>query len=313
VCPDAPARSITRRFLRWSVAGALLAVALAYGTAIGWLMANEVQLVFVPNRTASPVAEAVAAHIERVPRTLPGGAPGLLWVMRQAERPHAPWVLYLHGNGANLSTPENVERYDHLRTLGLQVVTPEYPGFGALEGTPSEATLGAAARDAWAWLREMGVPASSVALYGWSLGSGVATDLASTVDEHAVVLEGAFTGVDDRARELYPWMPIGLMIRNPFASRARIAHIGSQLLLLHARDDTIIPFAHGERLLQAARQPKRLVALAGGHIHPHIRDEATYLGALREFFGEAFGPALVPLPQGVISRGQPARRGRVRR
>ncbi len=283
-----------RRFLRWSVAGALIAVALAYGTAIGWLMANEVQLVFVPNRKASPVAKAVAARIEHVPRTLPGGAPGLLWVMRQVEHPHAPWVLYLHGNGANLSTPENVERYDHLRTLGLQVVTPEYPGFGALAGTPSEAALGAAARDAWAWLREEGVPASSVALYGWSLGSGVATDLAITVDERAVVLEGAFTGVDDRASELYPWLPIRLMIQNPFASRERIAHIDSSLLLLHARDDTIIPFAHGEHLLQTARQPKRLVALTGGHIHPNIRDEATYLGALRAFFGEAFGSALRP-------------------
>jgi fermentation-respiration switch protein FrsA (DUF1100 family) len=78
------------------------------------------------------------------------------------------------------------------------------------------------------------------------------------------------------------------MISNPFASRERIARIGSPLLLLHARDDEIIPFAHGERLLQAAREPRRLVVLEGGHIHPNVRDEATYLGALRQFFGEAF-------------------------
>ena len=77
------------------------------------------------------------------------------------------------------------------------------------------------------WLREQGVPASSIAIYGWSLGSGVATDLASAVDERAVVLEGAFSGVDDRASELYPWLPIRLMVRNRFASRERIARLGS--------------------------------------------------------------------------------------
>jgi fermentation-respiration switch protein FrsA (DUF1100 family) len=78
------------------------------------------------------------------------------------------------------------------------------------------------------------------------------------------------------------------MIRNAFASRDRIARIGSPLLLLHARDDQIIPFPHGQRLLDAARAPKRLVALTGGHIRPNVRDEATYLAALRDFFGEVF-------------------------
>ena len=58
-----------RRLVRWSLIGAALAVVLAYVTAIGYLMANEVQLVFVPNRKAYPVADAVAARIERVPRS----------------------------------------------------------------------------------------------------------------------------------------------------------------------------------------------------------------------------------------------------
>jgi fermentation-respiration switch protein FrsA (DUF1100 family) len=176
----------------------------------------------------------------------------------------------------------------------LQVVAPEYPGFGELGGTPSEAALEAAARDAWTWLREQGVPASSVAIYGWSLGSGVATDLASTVDERAVVLEGAFSGVDDRASELYPWLPIRLMVRNRFASRERIARLGSPLLLLHATDDTVVPIAHARILLAAAHEPRRLVELAGGHVHLNRRDQARYTQALQTFFGSVFSP--VPSP-----------------
>lgn len=280
--------SARRRFLRGSLIGALIAVALAYGTAVGWLMANEVQLVFVPNRKVYTVAPDVAARIERVQRVTAAGTPGLLWVMRQTARPDAPWVLYLHGNGANVGTPENIERYRHLHGLGLQVVAPEYPGFGEVAGSPSEAALVAVARDAWNWLRASGVPPASIAIYGWSLGSGVATELAITVDERALVLEGAFSGIDDRASELYPWLPIRLMVRNRFASRNRIGRTGSPLLLLHATDDTIVPVAHARILLALAREPRRLVELTGGHVHPNRHDQARYVAALRTFFGDVF-------------------------
>jgi pimeloyl-ACP methyl ester carboxylesterase len=293
VCPaDArSARPLLRRFVRWSAVGIATAAALAYLTVVGYLMANEVQLVFVPNRRAYPVAADVAARIERVPRTPRGPSSGLLWAVRQPARADAPWVLYLHGNGANLASAENVERYEALRRLGLQVVAPEYPGFGEVSGTPSEAALDAAARDAWDWLREQGVPASSIAIYGWSLGSGVATNLASVVGERAVVLEGAFSGVDDRASELYPWLPIRLMVRNRFASRERIARIGSPLLLLHATDDAVIPVSHARLLEAAARQPRRLVELTGGHVHLNRRDHERYTHALRVFFAGVFSPA----------------------
>ena len=279
---------VGRRFLRWSLVGGLLAVGLAYATVVAWFMANEVALVFAPNRRAYEVPREVSVRLERVQRGN-GNTSGLLWVLRHEQREHAPWVIFLHGNSANVGTPTNVTRYRQLQSLGLHVVAPEYPGFGEVPGTASETGAAAAARDAWDWLLAAGVPASRIAIYGWSLGSGVATHLASKVDERALVLEGAFTGVDDRARELYPWLPIRWMISNPFASRERIAQVGSPLLLLHARDDEIIPFAHGERLLQAAREPRRLVVLEGGHIRPNERDEATYLAALDTFFREVFG------------------------
>ncbi|BCS32856.1 hypothetical protein TBR22_A20800 [Luteitalea sp. TBR-22] len=278
-----------RRFLRWSLRGALAAVVLAYPTAIAYLMANEVSLVFVPPQTTPAVPPALAAGLEQLPRSLPDGARGRLWVLRQPATPQAPWAVYLHGNGATVGASVNVERYQHLRDLGLQVVAPEYPGYGGLPGVPSEQGLVAAARDAYAWLRSQGVAPTRIVIYGWSLGSGLATALASEVDERAVILEGAFTGVDDRAAELYPWLPIRLMIRTRFASRDRIGAIGSPLLLLHAADDTIVPYAHGQRLLTLAREPKTLVTLTGGHVHPNRADAARYLAAIRTFLATSLG------------------------
>lgn len=284
-----------RRFARWSLRGALVAVALAYLTIVGYMMANEVALVFAPARTLPAVPAELDARLQRVPRVLSDGASGRVWVMRQAARPDAPWVLFLHGNAATVGASVNLERYEHLRALGLQVAAPEYPGYGDMPGTPSEDGLVAAARDGWDWLRAQGVPPSRIVVYGWSLGSGVATALATAVDEQALILEGAFTGVDDRAAELYPWLPVRLMIRTRFASRDRIARIGSPLLLLHAADDTIIPYAHGERLLALAQAPKTLVTLQGGHIHPNRADRARYEGALRDFLSTTLGPgALSP-------------------
>ena len=281
--------STLRRFLRWSLRGAVVAVALAYLTAIGYLMANEVHLVFVPTRTTPPVSPELASRLEEVPRVLPGGGDGRLWVFREAAAPAAPWVLFLHGNAAPVGAAVNVERYEQLRSLGLQVVAPEYPGYGALPGTPSEEGLVAAARDAYAWLRQQGVPPSRIVIYGWSLGSGVATALARDVEERALILEGAFTGVDDRAAELYPWLPVRLMIRTRFASRERIASVGSPLLLLHAEDDEVVPYGHGQRLLALARGPKTLATLTGGHVHPNRVDRARYEAALREFLGPLVG------------------------
>ena len=293
--PSAGPRGIGGRLLRWSLVGALVAVLLAYATAIAYLMANEVELVFAPNRRTYQLPAATVAAMERVPRTLPDGSPGLLWVLRGGQG-DAPWVIFLHGNAANIGTPANVRRYAQLITLGVHVVAPEYPGFGELAGAPSEAAAVAAAHDAWRWLRDRGVPPASIAIYGWSLGSGVATQLAADVNEGALVLEGAFTGVDDRASELYPWLPIRLMVRNRFASRERIASVGSPLLLLHARDDQVIPFAHAEALLRAAREPRRLVPLTGGHIVPNERDARTYESALRTFFAETLGTTRVQSP-----------------
>lgn len=263
--------------------GAAVAAVLAYLTAIGYLMANEVSLVFAPVRTTPVLSPEFARRLEEVPRVLPGGGEGRLWVLRQAAAPSAPWVLFLHGNAAPVGAQVNIERYDQLRGLGLQVVAPEYPGYGTVPGTPSEEGLVAAARDAYAWLREQGVPSTRIVIYGWSLGSGVATALARDVDERALILEGAFTGVDDRAAELYPWLPVRLMIRTRFASRERIAEVGSPLLLVHAEDDAIVPYGHGQRLLALARAPKSLATLTGGHVYLNRVDRARYEAALRGF------------------------------
>lgn len=282
------------------VLGLLSLVAALYLGALGWLKWNEVALVYRPVTRLDPLPGDLGLQPERLRAAGEDGASHLLWVYRSAYGAEAPWVLFLHGNGANVTTSINVARCHQLSLLGLNVVAVEYPGFGESPGEPSEPAMVAAAQAAWRWLTaDIGVPKPRVAIYGWSLGSGIATQLASEVEEGALVLEGAFTSVADRAGEEYPWLPVSLLLRHPFASRDRIGAAGSPLLLLHARDDDIVPFAHGERLLAAARGLRQLVPLAGGHVYPNLVSEDAYLRALHAFLSEALDHALTPPPRSL--------------
>lgn len=289
-----------RPAVRSLLVGLLSLVAALYIGALGWLKWNEVTLVYRPVTRLDPVPGDLGLQPERLRAAGEEGASHLLWVYRSAHGAEAPWVLFLHGNGANVTTSINVARCHQLSLLGLNVVAVEYPGFGDSPGEPSEPAMVAAAQAAWRWLtRDIGVPEPRVAIYGWSLGSGIATQLASEVGEGALVLEGAFTSVADRAAEEYPWVPVSLLLRHPFASRDRIGAAGSPLLLLHARDDEIVPFAHGERLLAAARGLRQLVPLAGGHVYPNLVSEDAYLRALHAFLSDALDHVLTPPPRSL--------------
>ena len=180
-----------------------------------------------------------------------------------------------------------MRRYDQLRQLGLNVLAVEYPGFGDVGGAASEAGMHAAARAAYDRLRRVdGVPASRIAIYGWSLGTGAAVPLARDVDEAALIAEGGFTSVLARAGEQHPFMPVRWLLQHPFRSDEAIAGTHSPTLFLHSPDDTIIPFPHGAAMFARAAEPKRLVRLAGGHIYPNAEDADRYSAAIHDFLSE---------------------------
>lgn len=283
--------------------GAAALVCAGYLGMLGWLKWHEVELVYRPVTRMSAVPADLGLAPERLQVSASESpARHLLWIYRTQAGRDVPWVVFLHGNAANVSTRVNVERCHQLSLLGLNVVAVEYPGFGESPGHPSEPSMVEAATAAWQWLTtDMQVPPGRVAVYGWSLGSGVATQLSANVAEGALVLEGAFTSVADRAGEVYPFVPVAWLLRHPFDSHSRIAAAGAPVLLLHARDDDIVPFAHGERLLASATGRRQLVPLSGGHIHPNLVSEDDYLQALHTFLSESLGYALAAPPRSLAT------------
>ena len=276
-----PSFTSMKGFRRALIVMGLLAI-LAYGGAILWLVTQETRIVFEagqPLGVLRPGAPFEEIWLDR------GKDPRqLLWVLRAAtDSASRPWVLYLHGNASNIGSRLNILHADKLRALGLNVLVAEYRGFGGMEGTPTEAGLEIDGRSAYDYLRQqLHADPQRIIVYGWSLGSAVAVDLVSHVDEAATILEGAPASLVAIGARRYPYFPIRLLIRNPFESIRKIGKAGSPILFLHSPEDAVIPFEEGRKLYDAAPSPKQFVEVSGGHVYASEKDP-RFFPAIRAF------------------------------
>jgi len=236
-----------------------------------WLRLNENTIVFHPEKGR---LHPPAAYLDLDSRDIRfQSTDGVALVARLIPPPSvvpaetAGWVLYFHGAGANVGIADYNEAWSRIRKLGLGVLAVDYRGFGESAGEPTEAGLYRDADAAFAYLTgTLKVATNRILIYGYSLGSAVAIDLATRVAVSGLLVEGAFLSVPRRGAELYPYLPVQLLMRNRFASEDKIARVGMPKLFLHGRDDQDIPVAHGEALFALALSPKQLVVMAGGHI-----------------------------------------------
>ena len=196
-------------------------------------------------------------------------------------------VLFCHGNAGNLS--HRVDTLDLLHQLGYSVLIFDYPGYGLSSGHPGEIGIGAAAKAAWRWLvEEKKSDPNKIIVWGRSLGGVVAARLViDLADEEqkpvALIVESSFTSLSDLASKLYPWLPVRLLLRADFDVKSEIAEIGVPLLVVHSKDDGIIPFELGKRLYDAAAEPKRFVEIRGGHNGGFLASGRDYLDPVRNF------------------------------
>jgi fermentation-respiration switch protein FrsA (DUF1100 family) len=174
-----------------------------------------------------------------------------------------------------------------MRDLGVSLFAFDYRGYGESTGAPDERGLYADAMASYEYLtRTMGVPPERLILFGHSLGSGVAIELGSRVPAAGLIVEAAYTSIVDRGQELYPIFPVRLIATQRFPSLDRIPFVDMPKLFLHSPEDTVVPYAHGRRVFEAARVPKRFVDVRGGHENAYRIDQTVYYGAIARFLRE---------------------------
>ncbi len=266
----------------------LLAVlAVAYLAFLLLLRLSESRLLYVPGaaRTLTPPPAAFGLAPERVEIPAGDGVTLVAWIIRAPGAAGAGrWLLICHGNAGNLSDAGRPAHYAGLRALGLNLLAFDYRGYGESGGTPTEPGIYRDAEAAYGYLRQtLGVSSDRIVLFGHSLGSAVAVELATRAPAAGIVLDGALVSVTARAQEVYPYVPVRWVARSRYASIEKIGRVFMPKLFLHAREDDVVPIAHGRRLYEAAAPPKEFVALAGGHGDAFEADSAVYFGAIARF------------------------------
>jgi len=191
-------------------------------------------------------------------------------------------LLFCHGNAGNIS-----HRLDSIRLfheLGLSVLIFDYRGYGRSSGRPAEKGTYRDADAAWDYLVEQrGIAPGQIILFGRSLGAAIAADLATRQGAAAVILESAFTSVPDVAARFYPWLPVRWLSRYQYDTGKKLANIHVPVLIVHSRDDEIIRYANGERLFEAANEPKQFLQLRGGHNDAFMVSGKDYIQGLDSF------------------------------
>ena len=193
-----------------------------------------------------------------------GGQTLVLWVARPA--PGKPAILYFHGNAGNLAA--RAGRFQRFLDRGYGLVALAYRGSSGSTGTPSETALAYDAKRLFARI-DTYAGSAPVVIYGESLGSAVALAAIEQSGRQpaALVLEAPFTTLRAVALHAQPELePLVDRMKSQWNSLARIAALSAPLLILHGREDELIPIEQGRQLFAAApSKSKRLREIKGGH------------------------------------------------
>lgn len=263
--------------MAWAVAG-LLAL-----NAMLWFL--QPGMVFYPSRHLAETPQDWGFNYEDVEVIAEDGTRLHGWLI---EHPEAiATLLFLHGNAGNISHRGDSIAIFH--RLGFEVMIIDYRGYGRSGGHPSEQGIYLDALAAWNDLVETrGRDPDNILVFGRSLGASVAADLAARVNPGALILESGFSSARDMARTLYPGLHHVLLVRYDFDAVARLAKVRSPVLVLHSRDDEIVPYDLGRRLFDAAPEPKGFVDLKGGHNQGFLLSQPAYEQAIASFIEQTW-------------------------
>lgn len=237
------------------------------------LLFLQPKMLYRPTREVSLTPAHAGLSYEEVEFRSADGVQLVGWLVPARAAPFT--LLLCHGNGGNLMHTLDTLKLFH--RLGLSCFAFDYRGYGRSAGRPTEAGTYLDARAAYDWLTsEKEVPANQILLLGRSLGGSIATHLAGRVPVAGLVIESAFTSFVDIARQFYPYLPVRWFVRFRYDTLADVKQVRCPVMVVHSRDDELVPFTHGHRLLAAAQEPKRFVEIGGSHNEGFLLSSDVY-------------------------------------
>jgi fermentation-respiration switch protein FrsA (DUF1100 family) len=262
--------------------------ALGYLIVVGILYFLQSRLVYFPTSEMVARPDAAGMDCQDVWLETTDGVKLFAWYV-PAEKPVGT-VLFCHGNGGNIS--HRLHTIYALNRLALNVLIFDYRGYGRSEGTPTEAGTYLDAEAAWRHLvTDRGIDPGRIVIHGRSLGGAVAAHLARDHTPGALLLESTFTSAPDLGAEVYWFLPVRWMLRFRYETAKYVRDVQCPVLVVHSRDDDMVPYHHGQAVFQAAPQPKEFLEIRGSHNEGFSDSQDVYSPALRRFLARHLGPS----------------------
>jgi fermentation-respiration switch protein FrsA (DUF1100 family) len=259
----------------------LIFLATGYCALVALMYVAQRGMMYFPERFRTPPAEAGFSEAEEVVLDSADGEKVIVWhVAPKADR--ALW-LYFHGNGGALRY--RVYRFRDLIAQGDGLVALSYRGYAGSTGSPTEPGLIADARATYDFAAAR-YGTDRIALWGESLGTGVAIAIAAERPVARIVLEAPFLSALDVAQGAYPFIPARWLMKDQFRSDLRIAKVKAPVLILHGDRDAVVPISSGQLLYKLIQSPKRFVRIPGGG-HENLGSFGI-LEAVKKFVDEKF-------------------------
>ena len=261
-----PARRVFRRELLIGAAVALMLGCTAFFFGLRWL---ESLMTFRPERMSEQEYKAAPAGAELA--WLPS-SPGIHlrgWFFESQSKPAIATIIFFHGNGGNISNVGWLGQ--RFAKHGFNVLLFDYRGYGASEGAATdEAGLYADGYAALSFVTKgKEISPNQIILYGQSLGTAVAAEVAQHGNFGAVVLESGFSSASSLADTAVPWLPrcLHFLGKNRFESAQKLANVRAPILIAHGDPDRTIPTSEAQILFASANEPKKLLIVPGaGHV-----------------------------------------------
>ena len=163
-------------------------------------------------------------------------------------------ILFFFGIAGSLE--DRIYKLNFLGNLDVNFLIIAWRGYSGSSGKPSEFGLYQDAKSALNWLNSKGITDDKIVLYGESLGTSVAIEVGQNRNFAGIILEAPFTSMIDIGKKHYPFFPVKLLLKDKYVSKNKIKNIKSPVLVMHGKEDKIVPFYMGKKIYDLANQPK---------------------------------------------------------
>ena len=230
----------------------IISILVIYFVLLIFLYLYQGKLLYHPNVNSYTEVDNLIPKIEKVTITTSDNLSLLGWFYKKDISKKT--ILFFHGNAGSLEN--RIYKLNHFENLDLNFLIIAWRGFSGNSGKPNEKGLYDDAKSAVRWLESKGVKEENIILFGESLGTAVAIEIAQNKNFAGIVLESPFTSMVEMGKKYYSFFPVSLLLKDRYESIKKIKNIHIPVLVMHGKKDGIVPFEMGKKIYNSANSPK---------------------------------------------------------